>query len=714
MKHDHQAINNLRPLMRLQSGSLFLALLLACNQIWAAVPTVPVEELHQQQRHKQAVKLISRILSADHYKKPQLDDSLSSIILNNYFEILDHNKSYFIQPDIDEFRRYQYELDNAINDLDISLAFEIFKRYRQRVDERTGLALDLLDEEFDFKKNETYRFDRREESWSENDQQINALWRKKVKNDVLSLRLAEKEAKEINKTLSDRYNRFRTSTFQLDANDIFQLFINAYTTAIDPHTMYLSPRTSENFDISMRLSLEGIGAVLRSENDYTQIVKIIPGGPAEASGQLNDEDRIVGVGQGAEGEIIDVVGWRLDDVVAKIRGPKNTLLRLEIIPKDTGYEGPVKRITLRRNKINLEEQSASSSIIELPESNTRIGVINIPTFYIDFVAQAKKQKDYKSTTRDVRRLINDLERQEIDGLIIDLRDNGGGSLFEALELTGLFIDQGPIVQTKDSSGRVEINRDPAPGISYAGPMAVLVDRSSASASEIFAGAIQDYHRGIIIGEPTFGKGTVQNIINLNNLIKDPDEDLGRLKTTIAQFYRIVGGSTQYKGVVPDIIFPTAQDSSKQGERAYDNALPWDRVKPAKYVAANAPVDSFAVAKAKHGDRIEDNEIFQLFLEDITLTRARNERKDVSLLETTRTRERENMLKTKKEIQNKMRVLQGLEPLEDGDDEDQTEPIDVLLNETANILNDLIVPEIILPTELKTVDKTAPVDARENL
>ena len=697
--------------MQLKSISLILVSVLAFYQARAEIPVVPLSELNQQKGHEKAIELISRILSKEHYKKTNLDDSLSSIILTNYLKILDQNKSYFIQKDIDEFMQYRHKIDDAIHELDLSLAFKIFKRYRQRVDERSAYAVNLLNEEFDFNKNETYRFDRREASWPWNEQQINTIWRKRVKNDVLNLRLAEKKEEEINELLTARYKRLRTSIHQLNSNDIFQSFINAYTTAIEPHTAYFSPRTSENFDISMRLSLEGIGAVLRGENDYTQVVKIIPGGPAELSGQLKAEDRIVGVGQGTDGNIIDVIGWRLDDVVDKIRGPKNTQLRLGVLKKDNGYEEPAKLITLTRDKIKLEEQAASSSIIALPEKNTKIGVINIPTFYIDFVAQSKREKNYKSTTRDVRKLIDELEKQGMNGLIVDLRNNGGGSLFEALELTGLFIDQGPIVQTKDSAGRVEINKDPEPGISYNGPLAVLVNRNSASASEIFAGAIQDYQRGIIIGEPTFGKGTVQSMINLNHLTKNFDSDLGRLKTTVAQFYRISGGSNQYKGVVPDIIFPTAEDSSKHGERAYDNALPWDEVKPAKYRTAGAPTHTFSIAKAKHISRIENDELFKLFLEDIELTRTNSERENISLLEAQRSREREDILRKRKDIQNKMRKLQGLKPLSDDEDADadETEQIDILLNETANILHDLIVPGSNLPDELKTVNEDNPID-----
>ena len=667
----------------------------------AQVRTVPISELHPEKKHLRASELITHILTTYHYKKTELNDSLSDSILDNYLENLDQNKAYFLKTDINDFEKYRYKFDDAIKNEDLKPAFEIFKRYRQRVSEQINFALKTVKTDFNFNNDESYRFDRREDDWSPDKATLNEIWRKRVKNDVLNLKLTKKDDDEIIDTLTKRYNRILSSTLQLNSNDVFQTFINAYTTSVEPHTAYFSPRTSENFDISMRLSLEGIGAVLRAESDYTQVVKVITGGPADLSGELDIDDRIVGVGQ-ADEEMVDVIGWRLDDVVDLIRGPKGTVINLEILPKGIGPEGPSKIVTLTREKIKLEEQDASSSIIEIPDSNTRIGVIELPTFYIDFAAQAEGKREYKSTSRDVRKLITTMNKENIDGLIIDLRGNGGGSLSEALELTGLFIDRGPVVQTKDATGRVDINYDPEPGVIYPGPMAVLVDRNSASASEIFAGAIQDYRRGIIIGEPTFGKGTVQNVIDLNRFIKENNEDHGRLKTTIAQFFRVSGGSNQHKGVVPDIIFPTADDASDKGERAYENALPWDKVKPARYYPASAPIDSFLTAKQEHEKRIKNNKLFQLLLEDLYLKREASEKKEISLLESKRKKEREKLLAAKKDIQNAMRKEKGLPPLTDDELDDEIElsndtaeedddPIDVLLNETANILNDLILP-----------------------
>ena len=575
---------------------------------------------------------------------------------------------------------------------------EIFKKYRNRVEERINFALEIVNYNFDFSIEESFRFDRRDDNWLNNISDLDELWRKRVKNDVLNLKLAGKNTKEIKKTLSERYNRILSTTLQLDSNDVFQTFINAYTTSIEPHTAYFSPRISENFDISMRLSLEGIGAVLRAESEYTQVVRIITGGPADLDGRLGADDRIISVGQNTDGEMVDVIGWRLDDVVDLIRGPKNTMLKLEVLPKGSGIEGPTKIITLTRDKIKLEEQDASSSIIDIPETNTKIGVIELPAFYIDFAAQAAGQNDYKSTSRDVRKLISVMMEKKIDGLIIVLRGNGGGSLAEALELTGFFIDEGPVVQTKDATGRIEINYDPQPGIVYPGPLAVLVDRDSASASEIFAGAIQDYRRGIIIGETTFGKGTVQNVIDLNRFIQKGEEDYGRLKTTIAQFFRISGSSNQYKGVVPDIIFPTTKYSDKDlGERAYENALPWDKVKPAKYYTTNAPTEIFDDVKKQHESRIKKNKLFQLILNDINSKQKNSTKKEISLLESERKLEGEKNEETKVDIENIMRQEKGLPPLDSSKnisealDDEKNEQIDVLLNEAAEILNDLIIP-----------------------
>lgn len=684
---------------RLFRPILLVFLLALQTPSYAVVRTIPIDQLKPGIRHETATEIILHVIDTYHYKNKQLDDELSSQILNNYLESLDGNRNYFIKSDINRFEQYRYHFDDALAQTKLNLAFDIFKLYRQRVIERSEYAVKLLEQEFDFSVDEDYQFDRRETDWAASKTALNEVWRKRVKNDYLSLKLAKKEDTEIVSTLKKRYARLADSTVQLNSDDIYQTFINAYTMAIEPHTSYFSPRSSENFDISMSLSLEGIGAVLRADNDYTVVQKVIPGGPADLNGQLKSEDKIIGVGQDEAGEILDVIGWRLDDVVDLIRGKKDSIVRLEVISKDSGIEGPTKIIQITRDKIKLEEQAAKSEVLEL-DNGSKIGVIDVPTFYSDFAAQARGEKNFKSTSRDTRKIIADLRKQNIDGLIIDLRSNGGGSLSEALEFTGLFIEKGPIVQTKDSTGRIDINRDPDPNIAYGGPLAVLVDRNSASASEIFAGAIQDYKRGIIIGEPTFGKGTVQNIVDLNRFVRQSDEDHGRLKTTIAQFFRISGGSNQFKGVIPDIVLPTAKYGDEHGERSLDNALPWEKIKPARYIAASAPVDSFKVVKRLHEERIKEHNLFQLLLTDLEHSYQRSNRKTVSLLEIKRKQERETLLAEKRKLRNEFRLAAGLPPLADDvelDDEsaseqEEKEPLDLILQETAHILTDLVTPQ----------------------
>lgn len=665
--------------------------------VYSDIPLVPQSELGPAKKHIRATEIITYLINSHHYRKKPIDNTLSSSMFDIYLESLDPNHSFFLDQDIQNFSKYRYKLDDALLASDLEPAFDIFKIYRKRVKERVNYAVSELKNEFNFEIDEDYMFDRRELPWANNVEELNEVWRKRVKNDMLSLLLTGKEKSEIKDTLKKRYQRIYTSTFQLNSNDIFQSFVNAYTTSIEPHTSYFSPRSSENFDISMRLSLEGIGAVLRNENDYTLIQKIVPGGPADLSKKLHGKDKIIGVGQGENGEIIDVIGWRLDDVVELIRGPKDTVLRLEIIPGKSGTDDLSKIITLTRNKIKLEESASKSTVIDLPDLDRKIGIIDIPTFYVDFAAQAKGDSDFRSTSKDVRELITDLNKEGVEGIIIDLRANGGGSLSESLALTGLFIEEGPVVQTKDSSGKIDVNNDPDPSLFYAGPLAVLVDRNSASASEIFAGAIQDYQRGIIIGEPTFGKGTVQNIIDLNHFIRNPQEEHGKLKTTIAQFFRVSGGSNQNKGVIPDIIFPTAIDIEDYGERSLDNALPWDQVRSAKYIKVASPTNYYDKIRSLHEKRVRSDKSFKLLLEQLELVKESNDKKTISLMESKRKAEREKLLDMRHELENELRIVQGLEPLPRRDDtveideidDKEEKPLDILLQEAARILNDLI-------------------------
>lgn len=692
---------------------LAVLLVAAVSPLQATAPSTDLDALRPTPQQQRATELIMHFIEHYHYKQTHLDDTQSAEILEKYLEKLDPNRSYFLAEDIASFSVYQNRLDDALLDAQLEPAYDIFKVFRVRVDERVKFATNLLNRDFDFEVDEEYVFDRSDAPWAADQTELNEIWRKRVKNNFLSLRLAGHNDDEIGDTLRKRYQQLATRIHQTDTNDIYQLFMNSYAASLEPHTAYFSPRTSENFEISMRLSLEGIGAVLQLDNEFTLVRRIVPGGPADESGQLHAEDRIIGVGQGMEGPIVDVVGWRLDDIVDLIRGPKGSVIRLQILPKGKGPEESSKIITLTRNEIKLEEQAAQKSVIEIPNGDTvtRIGVINIPTFYMDFTARARGDKDYRSTTRDVRRLIRELTEEGIDGIVIDLRGNGGGSLSEATELTGLFIESGPIVQVKDATGRIEINEDPDPTILYAGPLAVLVDRHSASASEIFAAAIQDYRRGIIIGEPTFGKGTVQNLYDLDEFDQSNEGGLGRLKATVAQFFRINGDSTQHRGVIPDIVFPTAIASDDQGERALDNALPWDKVQPAKFTPQRAPIDNFAVARERHTNRIQDDPGFHYLLEESQTYQETLSKTSVSLLEAQRRADREASEEQQRERENQFRIARGLEPLAiddaDAEDNEAEPPFDVLLNETAHILQDLIYkPSIATPGQTAAKAETA--------
>lgn len=677
----------------------------------AAAPVVQSSELVPTAEHRRATKLITRFITNYHYKRTPLDDRLSEAILERYLQSLDPNRSYFLAGDVDAFNVHRHQFDNYLRDAQLEPAFQIFRFYRERMNERTAHAIELLTQGFDFTVDETFELDRSEAAWPANRAELDEIWRKRVKNDFLSLRLAGQDDESIRTTLRQRYEGMARRTNQLKGDDVYQIFINAYTASVEPHTAYLSPRNSENFEINMSLSLEGIGAVLQTDNDHTVVLRVVPGGPADRNGKLQPEDRIVGVGEGEDGDLVDVIGWRLDDVVDLIRGPKDSVVRIQILPKRTGLEGPPETITLVRNKITLEEQAAKSSVIEIGEGDrtSRLGVIQIPSFYLDFAGKARGETDYRSTTRDVRRLINVLKEEGIDGLVVDLRGNGGGSLTEVTELTGLFIEGGPVVQVRDSTGRIELNEDTDPSVAYEGPLAVLVDRHSASASEIFAGAIQDYQRGVIIGEPTFGKGTVQNLVDLGRFDSEGEGGLGQLKTTIAQFFRINGASTQSRGVVPDIIYPTAINIDETGERSLDNALPWDSVEPLRFRTQGAPVEQFDLARQRHEQRIQADSAFQLLLEETEHIHRTQRNTTVTLLEDRRRAEREALEQEQKDRQERLRAAQGLPPLAAKDDEEAeaTEPPDVLLTEAANILKDLIVPHAAL--DIQTTRKELPAD-----
>jgi carboxyl-terminal processing protease len=683
-------------------GIKLLPLLFFVAPLFAAQNEIPLKQLHPTKEQRQSALIINNVVSRYHYKRSILDDKMSASILKRYIESLDVNKRYFTQQDIDRFTsQYNDKIDDSLRGADLQPAFEIFKVYRKRVEERQEHALKQLESDFNFGLDESYRFDREDAPWAANAQELDEIWHKRIKNDILGLMLTGKKMPEIKKTLRKRYESTLHRTKQLASKDIFQIFINSYTQTIEPHTSYMLPRLAENFDISMRLSLEGIGAVLTTEDENTVVIKTIPGGPAGQSGMVNPGDQIIGVGQGKWGEIVDVVGWRLQDVVDKIRGPKGSIVRLQVLPEASGSSGASKIVELVRNKIKLEDQAAKKSIIEKPDGKTpvRIGVIEIPAFYRDFEAASKGQDDFRSTTRDVRKILKELQAEKVDGVVIDLRQNGGGSLTEATELTGLFIKSGPVVQVKDSTGSLEIEKDTDPEQVYAGPLAVLVDRHSASASEIFAGAIQDYGRGIIIGEPTFGKGTVQTLIDLDRFVRDDGAKLGRLRLTMAQFFRVNGGSTQFKGVVPDIIYPTVSDSDEDGERSLDNALPWARIDSLSHSQHQlGPMDQFRI---KHEQRIKSDVGFNYLIQEKDVLSKIRKEEFVSLNLQKRKAEWEKRKQASKERKSRFFASVGIKPADDGEgdvidvkrrnavESDQKVIKKIGVKEAASILSDYI-------------------------
>src|SRR3954471_17179714 len=587
-----------------------------------------------------AAHLAAELLARYHYKVPPVDSALSAKIFDQYLKALDSEKLFFVQADINQLSGERTKLGEAILKEDLSAPFAIYNLYQQRAAERFAYARSLLKSGFDFKEDETYQVSREKEAWPATEAEMRELWRKRVKSDWLRLKLAGKEDKGIFEILDKRYDNFLKRIGRVNSADAFQKYMNAYTMAIDPHTNYLAPRAAEEFDISMRLSLVGIGAVLADVEDQVTIRELVPGGPAILSAQLKPGDRILGVAQGKTGIMIDVIGWRLDDVVALIRGPADTVAVLDILPVDEGPDGKHKLVSLTRKTINLEQQAAKASIHPLVDGNVtrRVGVITLPSFYEDIVARMKGVKDYRSATRDVARLLDGLKKEKVDSVLIDLRNNGGGSLTEAVDLTGLFIDRGPVLQQRNAKGQISVDSDTRAGASWDGPLAVLINRSSASASEIFAAAIQDYGRGIIIGEPSFGKGTVQSVIDLDQIAKNKKPQFGEVKLTVAQFFRINGGTTQLHGVTPDILLPSLVDPESFGESSFDNALPWTQIKAANYSPAGNLKGLLPVLLALHDTRVKNDKDFQYLEEDIAEAKARRKKNLVSLNEAQRRKE----------------------------------------------------------------------------
>lgn len=654
------------------------------------------EELKPTLAQYKAQSSALRLLNNFHFRKIKLDDSLSSVILDKYLKDIDPGKMYFTQEDIDKFEKYRYSFDDFLLKGELDVPYEIFNLYRRRWLERNDFISEVLKNPKlqDFTTDEVLEVDRENRAWAANTEELDQLWFKYLKSEALDLKLTGKADTASLTILQQRYKNRARNLGRIKTDQAFQTYFNAYAESIDPHTSYMSPVTADRFNQDMSQSLEGIGAQLREDGNYIKIVDIIPGGPAFKSNYFKKEDRIIGVAQGDNGPMVDIVGWFVDDAVKLIKGPKGTVVRLQILPADALPNTPPKEYRLVREKINLVDGRAKKDILTVPtkEGERRLGVITVPQFYRDFEGVQRREKGFASTTNDVKKLINELKEEGIDGLIVDLRNNGGGSLYEAVAMTGLFIKSGPVVQIKETMGQTDVQSDPDPTLVYDGPLAVMVNRFSASASEIFAAAIQDYKRGIVIGEQTFGKGTVQTLLDLNQYERS-SEPLGRVKMTTAKFYRVNGSSTQLKGVEPDIELPAVHLADEYREQSQSSALPWDQINPVRYEATNDISESLLKwLNENHEKRLQSDEKLIKLVKDLELFREARENKVISLNEEKRKKERE-------EAEKKRLALSSLnqgndfddEENENADDDQNTKEAknDVYLEEAGRIVNDMI-------------------------
>jgi len=659
---------------------------------------------------------IAKIFSGYHYRKFTLNDSLSSKMFDNYLDEMDKSKLYFLSSDITYFEKYRFQLDDNLNSGNLDAAYEMYNTFRKRYKERSGYIETLLkNSKFDFTEDESFNTDREKATWAKDADELNQLWRKIIKNDAIEFKLSKKSAitaalneklgaakpvtnmdSLMTTTLKDRYKNRDRNLGRIRSEQVFQMYMNAFCEVLDPHTRYFSPADSDRFKQDMYKTLDGIGAMLREDGNYIKVVSIVDGGAAFKDKRLKQGDKIVGVAQGDTGRIEDIVGWYVDDAVKKIKGARGTVVRLQILSADALPNAPLKEIRLVREKINLQESRATKEIVTINQNKRdyKIGVINLPSFYRDFESAGKREKDFNSTTRDVQRMIDSLRLENIDGLVLDLRNNGGGSLTEAISLTGLFIPKGPVVQVKESTGESETYTDPDPSVVYDGPMAVLINRFSASASEIFAAAIQDYKRGIIIGEQTYGKGTVQTMVDLNQWMPRETEKLGQVNITIQKFYRINGSSTQRKGVTPDVEFPSAFSAEEYGESSQPTALPWDQIATTRFDLSKALNDKqVSKLKEKHQQRMKSDVELKKLVEELELFRKARENKVVSLQETKRKKERD-------EAEKKREALKKLNADEDEDDDenpgvaaapkDKKKKKDIYLLEASRVLTDYVI------------------------
>jgi len=643
--------------------------------------------LKNNPEHSHLLKLVTAISEQGHFSKKKITNESSHLILNNYLNTLDSQKIYFTQSDINYFQRYRYKIDDALKNGNLEPIFDIFRIYRLRVQQRIEYSIKIINSTNSFLADEEYDFSRDNVKWQKDVSILDTSWEKKSKNDLLSILLAGQEINTAKKTLNKRYQKFLNRINNYDSNDVIDIFLNSYVHFLDPHSNYLNPNRAEEYEIQTTLSYQGIGARLELSDDYVQIQSIIPGSPAFKNGELKPLDKIIGVLDNESNDLVDVIGWELDEVVKLIRGPKNTDVTLQILPTGSNPDGNPYLLTLERDEVELEQQAASSYIetIKNAQGTYSIGIIKVPSFYQDFTARRRGDKDYRSTTLDVKKIVENLVDIGIDALTIDLRGNSGGLLDEAASLTGLFINDGPLVQLKDTNEKIDVIEDPIPGSIYDGPMVVLIDRFSASASEIFAGAIQDYSRGIIIGQKTYGKGSVQSLYPLDRYSRfTSKKGFGQLTLTIAKYYRVTGAGTQNKGVIPDIVLPSFIDEKLIGEETKINSLPWDKIPSLEFNTNNSLKEPIHFIENNFKSRSENNLSFDYLKEDIKRSFEQRENSIVSLNIETRTASREQILKENKGRRSSRLKALGFEEDSFDDFRDQT-----ILNEIYNMVVDYI-------------------------
>jgi carboxyl-terminal processing protease len=655
----------------------------------ANTSALPAGAIVPTDRQRAVARRVGTILEEAHFRRAPIDDKMSAQVYDRYLDLLDPQRSYFLASDIADFSGSRLKFDDMIRTGDLEPGYVIFARFQQRNRERIQYALNLLKSEPDWTVNESFEFDREHGAWPASAPDMNELWRKRVKNDALSLILTGKNWKEASEVLSKRYERVLKRVDQVTPEDVFENLMNAYARTFDPHSSYFSPRSSEEYRIQMSLNYEGIGASLQLVDDYVTILNIIEGGPASTAGTLATNDRITAVAQGKDGAPTDVIGWRLDDVVQLIRGKAGTTVRLQVLPAGAAPGSAEKTLEFVRNKVTLEAQAAHKEVKNITRNGKalKVGVITVPGFYSDIAAQSAGDENYRSTTRDVRKLIEELKTEKIDGLVLDLRDDGGGYLPEATALTGLFIDKGPVVQLKDTTGRLEVLDDPEPGTSYDGPLAVLVNRFSASASEIFAGAIQDYRRGVVLGQRTFGKGTVQNLVPLDRWSQRPVN--GQLTVTIGKFYRVTGESTQHRGVEPDVPLPSAIDMKEVGESALDSALPWDRIAGVPFRTDQREESLIPTLSTEEGARAQKDPDYRWLVSNIAAIDTLREQKTISLNLAARKEERAQQDAQRLARENSRRTAKGEPAVKTTEELEKSDEPDIVLAQAAEIMGDMV-------------------------